>query len=77
MDGFNVVGVTAISYHGFGVLINIISKDDIVYRVIIGDIPQCTCLDFTKCKLNLWEEKGNECITNFFIMCLDFLQGGL
>ena len=64
MDGYYVVGVTAIPYPGFGMLINIVSKEDIAYHVIIGDVPQCTCLDFTKCQLNLWEENGNGCIAN-------------
>jgi hypothetical protein len=48
MDGYYVVGITAIPYLGFGVLINIVSKEDITYRVTIGDMPHCTCFDFTK-----------------------------
>ena len=48
MDGYYVVGVTAIPYPGFGVLINIVSKEDIAYRVTISDIPHYTCPDFTK-----------------------------
>jgi len=32
----------------FGVLINIISKEDNTYCVTIGDIPHCTCFDFNK-----------------------------
>ena len=48
MDSHYVVGVTAIPYSRFGVLINIVSKEDIGYRVTIGDILLCTCLDFTK-----------------------------
>ena len=50
IDGYNVVRVSAIPYPKFGVLINIVSNKDIAYRVIIGDIPLCTCLDFTKKK---------------------------
>ena len=30
MDGYFVVGVTAIPYEGFGVIINIISKENII-----------------------------------------------
>jgi hypothetical protein len=48
MDGYYVVGITAIPYLGFGVLINIISKEDITYRVTIGDMLYCSCPDFTK-----------------------------
>ena len=29
-------------------IINIVSKEDIPYHVTIGDIPHCTCPDFTK-----------------------------
>ena len=39
MDTYYVVGVTAISYLGFGVIINIVSKKDNSYYVAIGDIP--------------------------------------
>ena len=48
MDDYYVVGIIAIPYPRFKVLINIVSKKDIMYRVIIGDMPHCTCLDFTK-----------------------------
>ena len=48
MDGYYVVGIIVIPYPGFGVLINIVSKEDITYRVIIGDMPHCSCPDFTK-----------------------------
>jgi hypothetical protein len=43
-----VVEITVIPYRGFGVLINIVSKEDITYRVTIGDMPHCTCFDFNK-----------------------------
>jgi hypothetical protein len=58
MDGYYVVGVTAIPYPGFGVLINIVSKEDISYRVTIGDIPHCTCPDFTKMSSQSLGKKG-------------------
>jgi hypothetical protein len=48
MDGHYVVGVTAIPYPCYGVIINIVSKVDITYRITIGDILHCTCPDFTK-----------------------------
>ena len=48
MDNYYVVGVAAIPYLRFGVLIDIIPKEDIAYHVAIGDIPLCTCYDFTK-----------------------------
>ena len=53
-------GVSAILCPWFGVIINIVSKEDIAYHVTIGDIPHCTCLDFTKmsskslCKKMKW-----------------------
>ena len=70
MDGYHVVGVTAIPYPRFGVLINIISKKDIAYCITIGDIPQCTCPDFIK--MSTQSLGRNRCIANIFIMCLDF-----
>ena len=48
MGSYYVVEITAIPYPGFGVLINIVSKEDITYRVTIGDMPHCTCPDFIK-----------------------------
>jgi len=72
MDGYFVVGVTAIPYLRFGVIISHVSKDDITYRVTIADIPHCICLDFTKMSSHALGKKGNGCIANIFIMCLDF-----
>jgi hypothetical protein len=46
------------SISGFGVLINIVSKVDIIYRVTIGDMPHCTCPDFTKMSFQSLEKKG-------------------
>jgi hypothetical protein len=48
MNRYYVVGITPILYLEFGVLINIVSKEDITYRVTIGDMPHCTCFDFNK-----------------------------
>jgi hypothetical protein len=39
MDGYFVIGITTIPYHGFGVIINIVSKDDVSNQFTIGDIP--------------------------------------
>ena len=47
MDGYYVINIIVIPYVGFGVIINIISKEDKSYRVTIGDIPQYMCVDFT------------------------------
>ena len=48
MEYYYVVGVTSIPYPDFGVIINVVSKQDITYQVTIGDIPHYTCPDFTK-----------------------------
>ena len=48
MDGYDVVGVVAILYQRFGVIINIVCKEDNCYYVTIGNTPQCTCMDFIK-----------------------------
>ena len=58
MDGYYVVEVTTTSYLGFGVIINIVSKEDITYRVTIGDIPRCTCPNFTKMSSHALKKKG-------------------
>ena len=58
IEGYYVVGVTAIPYPGFEVIINIVSKQDITYHVTIGDIPYCTCLDFMKMSSQTLEKKG-------------------
>jgi hypothetical protein len=56
-DGYYVVGITAVPYPGFGVLINIVSKEDITYCVTIGNMPHCTCSDFTKMSSQSLEKK--------------------
>ena len=43
-----VVGVTAILYIGYGVVINIVSKEVSHIHIIIGNIPHCKCPDFIK-----------------------------
>ena len=58
MDGYYVVGVTAIPYPSFDVIIHIVSKEDIAYRVTIGDIPHCTCPNFMKMSSQALGKKG-------------------
>lgn len=69
MTGNYVVGVTSISYLGFGVIIKVVSKEDNTYCVITGDIPQYMCLDFTKMSYGALCKKGNGCIANTYTMC--------
>ena len=73
MNMYNVVGVTPITYLEFGVLINIISKEDITYCVTIGDVPHCMCCDFTIITSQaLGKKRKNGCIASIFIMCSYF-----
>ena len=69
IDGYYMVGVNDIPYPRFGVLINIGSKEDIVYHITIGDIPHCTCPDFIKCHLNVWEKKKIMCVLQTYLSC--------
>jgi hypothetical protein len=59
MDGYRVVGVIAIPYPIFGVIINIVSKELIAYRVKIGNNPIAHVWASQKCHLRLWKGKGN------------------
>jgi hypothetical protein len=70
IDHYFLVGVTAIPYLLFGKLIIIVFKEDISYHVTLGDIMHYTC------HLNLYGKKGNRCIANIFIICLDFVHDG-
>ena len=47
-DNTPLVGVTSISYLRFGVIINIVSKEDNSYYVTITNIPHFTCPDLTR-----------------------------
>ena len=58
MDGYYVVGIIAIPYPRFGVLLNIVSNDDIKYCVTIADMPHCTCPEFTKISSQSLGKKG-------------------
>jgi hypothetical protein len=73
---YYVVGVTTIPCLGFEVIINIVSKKENSYHVTIGDMPQCTCLDFNKMSSHALGKNGNECIANTHTMCLDFFFNG-
>lgn len=48
MDGYYVVGVTTISYLGIGCIVNIVSKEERNYLVLIANNPQCIYLDFAR-----------------------------
>ena len=43
-----MVRVIAITYTRFGMIINIVSKENIAYCVTIGEIPHYSCPNFTK-----------------------------
>jgi hypothetical protein len=68
-----VIGITAILYPGFGVLINIVSKEDITYHVTIGDMLHCTCPDFTKMSSQSLEKKGKWMYCKHFYYVFRFL----
>lgn len=58
MGSSYVIGVIVNPYKRFGVYINIISKEDIEYRVTIGEIPHCTCPNFIKMSSQSLRKKG-------------------
>jgi hypothetical protein len=72
MDGYYVVGVTAIPYLGFGVLLNIVSKDDIAHQVTIGDISHCICPKFRNISSHALDRNVSRCTRNIYAICLDF-----
>ena len=53
MDGYYVVGVNGIPYPRFGVIINIISNEDIAKCFTINDIHAALGRTSQKCHLNL------------------------
>ena len=78
LDNYYEVGVTAIPYPRFKVIINIISKEDIVYCVTIGDIHHCTCHDFTKMPSQaLGKERKWVYYKHLYYVCWFYVQGGL
>ena len=58
MDSYYMVGVTAIPIQAFKVLIDIFAKEDITYRVTIGNISHCTCPNVTKMSSHALGKKG-------------------
>ena len=69
-----MVGIIGILYPGFGVIMNIVFKQDIIYHVTIGDIPHCTCLDFTKCLLKHWERKEVDVLQTFSLRVISLCK---
>ena len=49
-------------------IINIIEKDDITYRVIVNEVLHCTCLSFTNISSHALGKKKNGYTTNIFIL---------
>ena len=74
IDNYCMVGVTAIPYPSFGVIMNIVSKEDITYRITIGNIPHCTCPYFTTMSSHALRKKENGCIADIFILYLGFCR---
>ena len=60
-------------YPWFKVIINIVSKESIVYYVTINASNITFALTSQKCHLNLWEREGIGCIVSVFIMCSFFM----
>lgn len=58
MNEYYVVLAITILCPSFAVIINIISKDDKSHHVTIGNIPQCTCPNFTKMSSHILRKKG-------------------
>lgn len=70
METHYVVGVTVIPFARFGVLINIIFKEDIAYHVTISSTPHYTCPEFTIMSSRSLEKKKNGCTANIFYYVL-------
>lgn len=58
MDGYYVVGITAIMYLGHGDIITIVFKEDKPYLVFIAYIPQCICPNFTRMSFLAMGKRG-------------------
>jgi len=70
---YYMVGVTTISYPGFGVLINILFKEDILHTVSqLATFCIIITLTLQTYHFNLWEIKGNGCIANIIIIYFEF-----
>ena len=66
-------GITINSYPRFNVLINIVSNEDITYRVTIGDISYCICPDFTKMSSQALGKNGKWMYYKFLYYVCRFL----
>ena len=58
MNSYYVVGIATIPHIRFGLLINIVCNEGIAYHVTIGDLPLCTCPNFTKMSSQSLRRKG-------------------
>lgn len=70
-----VVVVIAIPYPRFGVLSSVVPRDDVAYHITMSQLVTyrfAHALTSQKCCLSCWEIKGNWCIANIYIMCLNF-----
>jgi hypothetical protein len=77
MDGYYVVGITPMQYPWFGVIINIIYKEDNTYHITIGSIPRCTCPYFTKMLSGALGQKKEIDVLQTSIICVQIsLQSG-
>lgn len=70
MDGYYIVEVTATPYSRFGVIMNIMSKEDNSQSVTIGNMPQCTCHNFTGMSSHALGKKKEIDILQTPILCL-------
>lgn len=59
--------------HDFRVITNIILKEDNVYRVKIGDIPQCAYPDLTKMSSQALGNKGEHLYCKHLYYVLKFV----
>jgi hypothetical protein len=69
VDDYYVVGVRVIPYPRYGVLIYIVSSEDIAYSVAIGKILLCTCPNFIKISYWLLGRKGKHLSYVFKFLC--------
>ena len=76
IDGYYIMGVTAILFHVFKCIIIIISKEEKTYLVFITNNLQRTCLNFAKHFIKGSGEEGSVGIMQTFALHYDvFTQG--
>lgn len=61
MDGYHLARITTIPYPRFGIIINMIIHENIVYCVIIGTMPQCACPKLTNMSSHGMEKQCMYC----------------